>query len=67
VPAPFRPVLRARLLTGDDELCLYRDLAGGGGEGVVGAGADWWPPYKTATRRLGHYLFGVEATQPVAR
>jgi sulfide:quinone oxidoreductase len=65
-PAPFRPVLRGRLLTGDDELCLYRDIAGGTGEGIVGRSAEWWPPYKSATQRLGRYLFGLAATQPVA-
>ena len=32
---PFRPVLRGKLLTGDESLSMSTDVAGGGGEGVA--------------------------------
>ena len=33
-PAPFRPVIRGRLIAGDEYINLQADIAGGGGEGV---------------------------------
>ena len=33
-PAPFHPVIRGKLITGDESLNLQADIAGGGGEGV---------------------------------
>jgi sulfide:quinone oxidoreductase len=66
-PEPFRPVLRGKLATGDGDLFLVRDIAGGAGEGVAGPGAAWWPPSKTFARRLSPYLFGVREAEPAAR
>ena len=34
-PEPFRPVLRGKLLTGQESLSMKADVAGGGGEGVA--------------------------------
>jgi sulfide:quinone oxidoreductase len=65
-PEPFRPVLLGRLLTGDGDLFLRNPIGGGGGEGIAGPEAAWWPPLKSAAGRLGPYLFGLEATEPVA-
>jgi sulfide:quinone oxidoreductase len=65
-PEPFRPVLRGRLTTGEDDLFLLRDISGGAGDGKVGARAAWWPPAKIAAPRLAPYLLGVEASEPVA-
>jgi sulfide:quinone oxidoreductase len=65
-PEPFRPVLRGRLLTGDGDLFLRNPIAGGAGEGTAGPEAAWWPPFKSAAGRLGPYLYGLEATAPVA-
>jgi sulfide:quinone oxidoreductase len=66
-PQPFRPVLRGRLVTGaSDDLFLLRDIAGGGGDGVAGSGASWWPPAKCAAPRLAPYLLDVAAPDPVA-
>jgi sulfide:quinone oxidoreductase len=59
-PEPFRPVLRGRLITGDDDLFLRHDVAGGSGEGTAAPRALWWPPTKIAAQRLAPYLFGVE-------
>src|SRR6185503_20897453 len=45
-PEPFRPVLRGRLITGEDDLFLEHVVAGGAGEGSVAPRALWWPPTK---------------------
>jgi sulfide:quinone oxidoreductase len=58
-PEPFRPRLRGRLITGDEDVFLCRDIAGGGGDGAAAPRALWWPPTKIAARRLAPYLFGV--------
>ena len=66
-PAPFRPVLRGRLLTGGPSVYVRADLAGGPGET---ARADdrplWWPPTKVAGRHLGPLLSaaGIDAPAP---
>ena len=55
-PEPFRPVLRGKLLTGDESLSLSVDVAGGGGEGVASADYLWWPPHKISARYLAPLL-----------
>ena len=56
-PAPFRPVLRGRLMTGRrDTRFLHHVAGGGGGEGTTAEHALWWPPGKIAGRRLSPYL-----------
>jgi sulfide:quinone oxidoreductase len=69
-PAPFRPVLRGILLTGDAPLYLRSELAWAHGaplaqvarrlprRGVVSGGALWWPPAKLAGRHLAGWLAG---------
>ncbi len=57
-PRPFRPVIRGKLLTGDDSLHMQHDLTGGGGEGTASADVLWWPPRKVAGRYLGAWLSG---------
>ncbi len=52
VPQPFHPVIRGKLLTGDDSLHMQHDITGGGGEGSASPDYLWWPPRKVA----GHYL-----------
>jgi sulfide:quinone oxidoreductase len=56
--APFRPTLRAKLLTGARATYLSQDIAGGTGDGSSTAsdGPLWWPPTKVATDHLGPYL-----------
>jgi sulfide:quinone oxidoreductase len=61
-PAPFRPVLRGRLLTGRSERFLHHVAGGGGGEGTVADHALWWPPGKVAGRRLAPYLAERDGT-----
>jgi sulfide:quinone oxidoreductase len=64
VARPFRPVLRAVLLTGGRPLYLRAELRGGLGEA---SGADleplWWPPGKIAGRYLSSYLAGTVAAE----
>jgi sulfide:quinone oxidoreductase len=66
-PAPFRPVLRGRLMTGDEDLFLSHGIAGGAGAGSVGHAPLWWPPVKIASRRLAPYLFGTAEAERMQR
>jgi sulfide:quinone oxidoreductase len=51
-PRPFRPVLRGRLVTGEADLFLLRDIAGGSGDVGAGTRASWWPSAEGASRHL---------------
>ena len=54
---PFRPVLRARLLTGGEPCYLQAELTGGQGEASLAAAEALWSiPGKIAAAELGHYL-----------
>jgi sulfide:quinone oxidoreductase len=55
-PQPFRPVLRGKLLTGEDTLYARRDVSGHEGDGVTSHDYLWWPPHKIGGRFLGSYL-----------
>lgn len=55
-PEPFRPVIRGKLLTGDDSLHMQHEAAGGGGEGAASPDSLWWPPQKVAGRYLSAWL-----------
>ena len=57
-PAPFHPVIRGKLITGDESLNLQADIAGGGGEGVSSLDYLWWPPQKVAGKYLTAELGG---------
>jgi sulfide:quinone oxidoreductase len=54
--APFRPVLRGRLLTSSGPRYLRHDAAGGDGEGEATTHALWWPPSKINGRYLAPWL-----------
>jgi sulfide:quinone oxidoreductase len=56
--APFRPVLRGRLLTGSGPRYLRHDASGGGGEGEAATHTLWWPPTKVNGRYLSPWLAG---------
>jgi sulfide:quinone oxidoreductase len=56
-PEPFRPVLRGKLLTGDESVNLRTEVAGGGGEGVASPDTLWWPPHKISGRYLAPFLY----------
>ncbi len=58
---PFHPVLRGKLLTGEQTLSMRDDVTGGAGEGVVSADYLWWPPHKVSGRYLATVL---ESTRP---
>ena len=55
-PEPFRPVLRGKLLTGEESMSMRADVAGGGGEGVASHDYLWWPPHKISSRYLTSLL-----------
>lgn len=67
-PQPFRPVIRGKLLTGDDSLYMQHAAAGGGGEGTASPDYLWWPPKKVAGRYLsawlGHTAVHAESEPP---
>ena len=67
IPEPFRPVLRGKLLTGDESLSLSTDVAGGGGEGVASADYLWWPPHKISSRYLAPLLHYGDALASPSR
>lgn len=52
-PAPYTPVLRALLLTGETPRWLRAD---GGASEMTAGDAPWWPPHKVATQYLAPYL-----------
>ena len=55
-----RPVLRGKLLTGEESLQLRSEIAGGGGEGSASLDALWWPPHKISGRYLAPWLYHGE-------
>ncbi len=57
-PTPFHPVIRGKLITGDESLNLQADITGGGGEGVSSLDYLWWPPQKIAGKYLSAELAG---------
>ncbi len=65
-PAPFRPVLRGLLLTGETPEFLRAELAGGHGDAFLASTRPlWWPPGKVAGKYLAPYLATItEAAMP---
>ena len=57
-PAPFHPVIRGKLITGDESLNLQADIAGGAGR-ASRASTTWWPPQKIAGKYLSAQLSGA--------
>jgi sulfide:quinone oxidoreductase len=55
-PQPFRPRLRAVLLSAQDPAYLMGPAAAGEAEALPQASSPWWPPTKIAGRHLGPYL-----------
>lgn len=63
-PAPFRPVLRGMLLTGEQPHYLEAGVEGAHPDPADALTPLWWPPVKVAGRHLAPYLaskLGVEA------
>jgi sulfide:quinone oxidoreductase len=55
-PRPFRPVLRALLLTGSDPLYLRRSLPGACRVETISTSSPWQPPAKIRGRHLEPFL-----------
>jgi sulfide:quinone oxidoreductase len=65
-PEPYRPVLRAALLTGADTRYLLNAVAGGDGDGAIATAPLWYPPTKLAGRYLSQYLLARDDARPVS-
>jgi sulfide:quinone oxidoreductase len=65
---PFRPTLRAKLLTGAGATYLERTIAGSADDDSSTASKQplWWPPTKVSTAYLGAYLDRLERTAHAA-
>jgi len=63
-PQPFHPILRGKLLTGEESLHMRHDVAGGAGEGAASADYLWWPPHKIGGRYLSPFLAHEEVHDP---
>jgi sulfide:quinone oxidoreductase len=63
LPEPFRPVLRGKLLTGEESVNLRAAVAGGGGEGEASLDTLWWPPQKISARYLAPLLYHADARE----
>jgi sulfide:quinone oxidoreductase len=63
-PAPFHPILRGKLLAGEETLSMKADPTGGTGEGEASLDYLWWPPHKVAGRYLAAFLAGDEPHDP---
>lgn len=60
-PEPFRPVIRAKLLTYDEPLYLTARISGGAGfSSEVSSTPTWSPPSKIAARYLAPYLDALD-------
>lgn len=60
-PEPFRPVIRAKLLTDGDPLYLTAKISGGAGfSSEVSSTPTWSPPSKIAARYLAPYLDALD-------
>jgi sulfide:quinone oxidoreductase len=57
---PFHPVLRGKLLTGEESLHLRADVGGGGGIEEASLDCLWWPPHKISGRYLAPFLYHGE-------
>jgi sulfide:quinone oxidoreductase len=62
VPGLLHPVLRARMLTGGQDLWLRRALDDADDRGAVATHALWWPPDKIAGRWLAPFLAALNDT-----
>jgi sulfide:quinone oxidoreductase len=57
---PFHPVLRGKLLTGDESLHLRAEVTGGAGTEEASLDCLWWPPHKISGRYLAPFLYHGE-------
>jgi sulfide:quinone oxidoreductase len=55
-PAPFRPVLRGMLLTGEEPQFLEAGIGASRPDPAGGRSPLWWPPAKVAGRHLAPFL-----------
>lgn len=61
---PFRPVLRGKLITGQESLHMRTELTGGAGESEAGSAQLWWPADKVSGRYLAPWFSHSEFAEP---
>jgi sulfide:quinone oxidoreductase len=66
-PAPYRPVLRGMLFTGEDPLYMRSDVPGADLAIASAWYPLWWPPTKIAGRHLAPYLFERDDDEVLGR
>jgi sulfide:quinone oxidoreductase len=59
-PQPFRPVLRGKLLVGEESINMRQRLGSEEGDGIVSLDYLWWPPHKISGRYLAPWLGGED-------
>ena len=59
-PQPFRPVLRGKLLVGEESISMRQRLGSEEGDGIVSLDYLWWPPHKISGRYLAPWLGGED-------
>ena len=65
-PEPFHPVLRGKLITGEEAMSMTANVASGDPEGFASPDYLWWPPFKVSGRYLTPWLAGGETqAEPV--
>ena len=59
-PEPFHPILRGKLITGEETMSMTANVASGDPEGYASPDYLWWPPFKVSGRYLTPWLAGDE-------
>jgi sulfide:quinone oxidoreductase len=59
-PDPFHPILRGKLIIGEETMSMTANVASGDREGFASPDYLWWPPFKVSGRYLTPWLAGGE-------
>jgi sulfide:quinone oxidoreductase len=65
-PEPFHPILRGKLITGEETMSMTANVASDDREGFASPDYLWWPPFKVSGRYLTPWLAsGEPQAEPV--
>ena len=65
-PEPFHPILRGKLITGEETMSMTANIATGDPKGYASPDYLWWPPFKVSGRYLTPWLAsGEPQAEPV--
>ena len=59
-PEPFHPILRGKLITGEETMSMTANVASRDREGFASPDYLWWPPFKVSGRYLTPWLASGE-------